>query len=83
MRSPLVPDRWFPRNELQPESSAMDILFGQRASAQISRLSCVSADAWFDRYDSHKYELLEQTIKVGTSEIISLLVFDDEEMLEE
>jgi len=83
MRSPLVPDRWFPRNELQPESSAMDILFGQRTSAQISRLSCVSAEAWFDCYDSHKYELLEQTIKVGTSEILSLLVFDDEEMLEE
>jgi len=82
-RSSLVPDRWFPRSELQPESSAMDILFGQRASAQVSRLSSVSAEAWFDRYDAHRYELLEQTLRVSASDILSLLVFEDDEMLTE
>jgi hypothetical protein len=83
IRSSLIPDRWFPRAELQSESSAMDILFGQRASATLSRLSCVSAEAWFDRHDAHRYELLEQTLRVGASEILSLLIFEDEEMLEE
>lgn len=82
-RSSLVPDRWFPRNELQPESSAMNILFSQRSSTQISRLGRVSAEAWFDRYDAHRYEIWEQTLRVGASEILSLLIFEDEEMLEE
>lgn len=82
-RSSLVPDRWFPRFELQPESSAMDILFGQRTSAQISRLGSVSAEAWFDRHDAHKYDLLEQTFRLGPSEALSLLILEDEEMLVE
>lgn len=83
-RSSLIPDRWFPRPELQPESSAMGILFGPKTSTQqVSQLSCVSAEAWFDRYDAQRYEVLEQTIKVGASEILTLLIFEDEEMLED
>ena len=83
LRSSLVPERWFPRNQLQSESSAMDVLFGKKTSTQVSRLRCVSAEAWFDRHDSHRYELLEQSFKVNASEILSLLIIEDEEMLEE
>lgn len=82
-RSPLIPDRWFPRSELQSESSAMDILFDVNKSMTTSRMKYVSAEAWFDRRDAHRYEILEQTFRVGPSEIITLLVFEDEEMLED
>jgi Zn-dependent peptidase ImmA (M78 family) len=80
-RSNLVPSKWFPRDELQPESSAMDILYGQRQND--SRLRSISADAWFDRYDAHKYEIYEQTWRLSEEEIFTLLIIDDEEMLEE
>lgn len=82
-RSPLVPDRWFPRKELQPESSAMDVLFDANQTIGTSRMSCVSADAWFDRYDAHRYEVLEQTFRLGPSEILTLLVFEDDDMLKD
>lgn len=80
-RSPLIPDRWFPRKELQAESSAMDVLFDAKKSIATSRMKSVSAEAWFDRYDAHRYEVLEQTFRFGPSEILTLLVFEDDDML--
>jgi Zn-dependent peptidase ImmA (M78 family) len=80
-RSSLVPSKWFPRNELQPESSAMDILYGQRQND--SRLRCVLAAAWFDRYDAHQFEIYEQTWRVSADEVLTLLILEDEEMLDE
>lgn len=82
-RSRLIPDRWFPRKDLQAESSAMDVLFDTKKSMVTSRMKHVSAEAWFDRYEAQRYEVLEQTFRVGPSEILTLLVFDDEEMLED
>jgi hypothetical protein len=80
VRSSLIPTRWFPRIELQPESSAMDILFGKRSHDP--QLRCVSADAWFDRYDAHKFEIVEQTFRISADEILTLLIIEDDEMLE-
>lgn len=81
--SPLIPGRWFPRKDLQAESSAMDVLFDSKKSITTSRMKYVSAEAWFDHRDAHQYEVLEQTFRVGPSEILTLLVFEDEEMLED
>lgn len=83
VRSSLVPDRWFPRPELQPESSAMDVLYCQLPKPQNSRLRRISAEAWFDRWDAQKYHIHEQTYKISPSEILTLLIFEDEDMLEE
>lgn len=80
-RSSLIPEHWFPRKELQAESSAMDVLFDVNKSMTTSQMKYVSAEAWFDRRDAHRYEILEQTFRVGPSEILTLLVFEDEEML--
>ena len=82
-RSSLIPDRWFPRKELQPESSAMEILFGTKISSiSATRVRTVSAEAWFDRYEAQRYEILEQSIRIGPSEILTLLTLEDDEMLE-
>lgn len=83
-RSELVPRKWFPRADLQPESSAMNALFNQNvAPLSTTRLNTVSAEAWFDRYNANRYEIQEQTFKVSPNEIITLLIIDDEEMLED
>jgi IrrE N-terminal-like domain len=83
-RSELVPRKWFPRAELQPESSAMNALFNQAvAPMTTTRVRTISAEAWFDKYDAGIYEIQEQTFKVSSSEIITLLIIDDEEMLED
>lgn len=80
-RSSLVPARWFPRDDLQPESLAFDVLFGKKPND--SRPSCVSADTWFDRYDAQKFEIYEQTYRISDDEVLSILIIEDDEMLEE
>ncbi|MDR3579202.1 MAG: ImmA/IrrE family metallo-endopeptidase [Oryzomonas sp.] len=82
-RSPMIPDRWFPRKDLQAESSARDVLFDTKKSITTSQMTYVSAEAWFDHRDAQRYEVLEQTFRVGPSEILTLLVFEDEKMLED
>lgn len=78
VRSPLVPGRWFPRDELQPESSAMDVLYGKITE---SRLRCVPATAWFDSYEANRHEVWEQSRKTGADEVLTLLLFKDPKML--
>ena len=76
-----VPERWFPRKDLDAESNAPDILSGR--AVDDAGLRKIGADAWFDRAEAGSYEVLEQTISVGNDEILSLVVIADEEMLEE
>jgi hypothetical protein len=79
--TPGVPERWFPRKDLDDDSSAPDVLSGR--TNDDAGLRRVGADAWFDRAEAGKYEVLEQTISIGSDEILSLVVIADEEMLEE
>lgn len=80
-RSPSVPERWFPKKELDPDSFAFDILFGRDSEDETLRK--MDASAWFDRDEAHRYEIWEQTTRVGPQETLTLLVFDSEQMLEE
>lgn len=80
-RSPDVPSRWFPRDELDPESFAFDLLFGQ---GQEEAHPCViGADAWFDRSEAQRYELHEHSVRTADDEILSLLLLSDDGMLED
>ena len=78
-RAPSVPERWFPQSHLDPDSFAYDIQFGSEPDG--SMLRKIDAEAWFDRPDASRFEILEQTITVGPDETLTLLVFTDEEML--
>ena len=80
-RSPSVPERWFPQDALDADSFAFDIQFG--AAPDGSRLRKIGADAWFDRGGADRFEIQEQTIRVGPDETLTLLVFTDAAMLEE
>lgn len=79
-RGPDVPERWFPRQDLDSDSYAMEVLFGE---PQRSRRVRIGADAWFDRRDAERFEIFEQTVQIGDNEVLSLLVFNDDEMLED
>jgi Zn-dependent peptidase ImmA (M78 family) len=80
-RSPDVPDRWFPQDDLDAESFAFGVMFGNHPNDSMPRK--IGADAWFDRADASRYEVLEQTFRTGDDEILTLVLIRDGAMLEE
>jgi hypothetical protein len=80
-QGPDVPARWWPQEALDHESGAFAILFGGHADDPVLRR--IGADAWFDRPEAGTYEVEEQTIRTGDSEVLTLLLVRDEGMLEE
>jgi hypothetical protein len=75
-----VPERWFPKKELDSDSYAFDVLFGSRGDHKPVKMG---ADAWFDRYDAERYELLEQTVRISDAEVLTMLLLQEDEMLRE
>lgn len=80
-QSPSIPERWFPQDQLDSDSYAFDILFGRKSEETIPRK--IGADAWFDRREAAEYEIYEQSIRTGDGEILSLILIDDERMLDD
>ena len=80
-RSPDVPERWFPRAHLDPESFAFDFLFDQGQEQAHPRL--IGADAWFDRDEAQRYEVREHSVRTANDEILTLLMFTADGMLED
>jgi hypothetical protein len=76
-----VPQRWFPQPELDSESFAFGILFGNAADDHMPRK--IGADAWFDRRDAGQFEIHEQTVRVADDEILTLLLITEDRMLED
>jgi hypothetical protein len=81
VRAPSVSPRWFPRDSLDSESFAFDVLFGKAEGTTMPRK--IGADAWFDRGEAEKYDVLEQTVRTGNNEILTLVLIPDERMCEE
>jgi hypothetical protein len=78
VRAPSVPSRWFPQDVLDANSFAFDVLFGDSKDDPMQRK--IGAEAWFDRYDAERFEIQEQSCRVG-EEILTLLVLTDQRML--
>jgi IrrE N-terminal-like domain len=81
VRGPDVPSRWFPRDDLDADSFAFGVLFGRAADDAMPRK--IGADAWFDRREADQYMVHEQTIRSGPDEILTLVLLNDLEMLDE
>lgn len=81
LRPPCVPDRWFPRDELDRESYAFETLYGSRVEQTHPRK--IDADAWFDRRGAERHQMFEHTFPLPNDEILTLLTFTDPEMMEE
>jgi len=81
VRSPDVPTRWFPRSDLDAESFASGVLFGNQPGDRFPRK--IGADAWFERREAERYEVTEQTVHVADNEILTLVLISDDDMLED
>ena len=79
-RGPRVPDRWFPRDDLDADTYAFDILFKNKDR---SHIALMPTSAWFDRDEANRYELQEETIRTGDDEILTLLTFGADGMMED
>jgi hypothetical protein len=79
-RAPSVPPRWFPQETLDAKSFAMSVLFGGTADNAFPRK--IGAESWFDRRDADRYEVMEQTLRIGSNETRTLLLIADQEMLQ-
>jgi hypothetical protein len=80
-RAPTVPAKWFPKDTLDSDSFAFDVLFGGKPDDPLPRK--VGADAWFDRWEAANHEVYEQTMRTGDGEILTLVLINDADMLEE
>jgi IrrE N-terminal-like domain len=80
-RAAMVPDRWFPKAELDADSFAFDVLHaGKPADAHPRK---IGADAWFDRWNAGTYDIYEQTMRISAEEVLTLLLISDQRMLED
>src|SRR5262249_40659759 len=75
-----VPGRWYPHDELDQESHAFDMLYGK--VAEMAHPRKIGADAWFDRAEARKFEIFEQSFSLPGDEVATLLIFEDQEMLD-
>lgn len=79
-RPECIPTRWFPQDELDADSYAFDVLNGRDKE---SRRVLIGADAWFDRWFASKYQIYEESRQISDGEILTLIVFKDEAMLDD
>ena len=78
-RSPDVPEKWWPNEQLDAQSYAFDILFGRMPDDLHPHK--IGADAWFDRWEADRFEVREQSIRVGDEDILTLILIEDPNML--
>ncbi|RKT34762.1 uncharacterized protein DUF955 [Roseovarius halotolerans] len=79
VRSKSIAEIWFPKDRLDEESGAYDILYG---AAQDDRfMSTVEGDTWFDVEWADQIELGEQSFRTQENEVVSLLVARSKRML--
>lgn len=76
-----VPSRWFPRDRVEPESTAFSLLYGK--GSKPSSPAKVDATAWFDRPEAENFEVIEHTIRISEGKVLCIIELFDEEMLED
>lgn len=74
-RSNEIADVWFPKESPEPESFAFDLSFNANKAPAGPRK--VQASAWFDRRDASRFELTEDSVRVGDS-VYSILLLEDD-----
>jgi len=78
IRGPEVPSALWPREQPRRDSIAYNLFAG----ATISRRPLeIYADAWIDHPDARNHSVFEDSIKVGQSQVLTLLWWKDERWL--
>jgi hypothetical protein len=78
VRAPGVPERWFPREDLDADSCAIDVVFG---TTERTRMQLAGAEAWFDRRGAEEYEVYEQAVRTVDGGALCLVVVNSAGML--
>ena len=80
-RAPCVPARWFPKDGLDRDSFAFDVLRGDASDDPLPRK--IGAEAWFDCPEAANCEVYEQSMRTGDDEVLTLILISDGSMFEE
>ena len=75
-RADMIPGWWFPKEDLDPESIAFEMLLG--GAAEIPRPTKIGADAWFDFRNAERFEIQEQSFLLPNEQVLALLILPDE-----
>jgi Zn-dependent peptidase ImmA (M78 family) len=71
-RARIVPGWWFPKDDLDVQSIAFEMLFG--GAPEITYARKIGADAWFEFRDVDRYEIQEQSFLLPNEEVLTLLI---------
>jgi hypothetical protein len=69
--APMVPRWWFPKDDLDSESIAFEMLFG--GAAEISYARKIGAESWFEFRGVERYEVHEQAFLLPNEEVLSVV----------
>lgn len=75
-RSKTLSSNWMPSHELRSESAAFNLIFGKKLAATTPRT--LNAAVWFTRQDASRFNVIEDSCRVATNEIHSLLSIKEE-----
>ncbi|MCP4460345.1 MAG: ImmA/IrrE family metallo-endopeptidase, partial [Cytophagales bacterium] len=75
-----VPSKLFPHNQLDHESEAFEVLFGEKTG---TRRTTMPGDTWFNWWKADRYEVCEETVQLMNEETLTLLTWKNENMLAE
>ncbi|HNP37738.1 MAG TPA: ImmA/IrrE family metallo-endopeptidase [Woeseiaceae bacterium] len=75
-RSHMIGGWWFPKNELDHESFAFDMLFAGANESNYPQK--IDADAWFDFRGADRFQVQEQSFLLPDNEVLTLLILPDE-----
>lgn len=80
-RAACIPERWFPRQDLDHETFAFTALFGGKPDTGGPRR--IPAEAWFDGLEARHFDVFEETFQVAKDQICTVLFINDPKMLRE
>jgi hypothetical protein len=79
-RSKDIPRRWYPVDQVDPDTYASDVLAGNRNR---THMSTVGASAWFDAEGIDEFEIKEQSLRLADGKMLVILRIVEEAMLVE
>jgi len=71
-RAPSMQRRWFAREDLDPDSFAFTMMYGNDARTEGFPRK-IGADAWFAHHSAAEFEITEQSFKLPTGDVVTIL----------
>lgn len=72
-----VPEALWPREQPKRDTVAYDLMQGKQSKHPLE----IYADGWIDHQDADKYGVVEDSIKIGSKSVLTLLWWKDERQL--